>query len=87
MSRELPPGVVADLDQFFAEADRKYMELVEVLRKCTDQEGMYEAAAIMAMSLSDAPKDTLTSMVVTGLRMYMLHGGNNDVKDEGVGFP
>ena len=73
--RELPPGVVAELDQHFAEADEKYEQLVHVLSELAAEYGMYEAVAVMAKSLDIASHETLVSMVVTGMRREVLHGG------------
>lgn len=74
MSQEIPPGVVAELDQYFAEADEKYEELVELLRKLTQENGLYEGIALMAKSLEVGSHETLISMVVTGMRRDMFHG-------------
>ncbi len=40
MSREIPPGALAQLDQMFAEANQKYEELVDILRKMTGEHGI-----------------------------------------------
>lgn len=74
MSNEIPPGAVASLDQYFAEAKDKYHDLVEVLRKLVAEHGMYEGLAMMTKSLDVANQPTLISMVVTGLYVEMLHG-------------
>jgi len=77
MSKEIPPGATAELDQLFAEANEKYATLVELLRKLTEEHGTYDALAIMGSSLSIAPKETLVSMVITGMRRDMLHREKN----------
>ena len=74
MNHEIPPRAVAELDQYLAEANEKYTELVELLRKLTAEHGEYEALAQMANSLDVAPKETLISMVVTGMNRDMKHG-------------
>jgi len=77
MSHEIPPRAVAELDQYFAEANDKYAALVELLRKMTVQDGEYEALAQMAKSLDVASKETLISMVVTGMNRDMKHGNKD----------
>ena len=58
----------------FAECDDKYKELVELLRKLTEEHGLYAAMAYMAKSLDIASNATLLSMVVTGMRREMNRG-------------
>ena len=77
MSHEIPPRAVAELDQYFAEANDKYAELVELLRKMTADRGEYGALAEMARSLDIASKETLISMVVTGMSRDMKHGNKD----------
>jgi hypothetical protein len=68
---DIPPVVVAAMDQFMAEADEKYAELVEALRVVTDSEGLYGGMATMGIALGKASKESLIAMVVTGLRREM----------------
>ena len=75
MSREIPPRVVAEMDQFFAEADEKYEELIDLLRKIIAEESLYEGIAFMVKTLdSAATRQTLLSMVATGMRREILRG-------------
>ena len=77
MSREIPPGATAQLDQLFAEANRMYGELIGMLIKLTEEHGIYRAMSIMGQSLETAPKETLVSMVLTGMRRDMKHRENS----------
>lgn len=70
---EIPPGALAELDQTNAEAALRWGDLVEILAKLTEEYGEYGAMAIMSSSLEVASKNTLISMVVTGMRVKMLH--------------
>lgn len=70
---EIPPAELAELDQNNAEAKQRWGELVEILAKLTEEYGEYGAMAIMGQSLEVASKNTLISMVVTGMRVQMLH--------------
>ena len=70
---DIPAGILADLDQLQAEADRKYGEMVGLLRDMTGERGLYAAMAVMAASLEKAPQETLISMVLTGMAREMKH--------------
>jgi len=76
MSKEMPPGATAQLDQLFAEANEKYTELIEILRKLTEEHGIYGAMAIMGSSIEAASNATLVSMVLTGMRREVLRGSS-----------
>jgi len=65
---------MAQLDQLFAQANQMYGELIEMLVKLTGEHGIYEAMAIMGKSLEIASRETLVSMVLTGMRRDMHRG-------------
>lgn len=69
---DMPPDVVASLDQLMAEADDKYAQLVAMLNELTEEHGIYNAMAIIGTSLDKAPQATLVSMVLTGMRREMI---------------
>lgn len=64
----VPPAVVAQMDQVFAEADQKYGELADYMRQLTVDHDSIGAMLIMGSSLQVAPKSTLIDIIITGLR-------------------